>query len=110
VRAPVPDVYARRRFHHVDYLSFFKRSGLHPRTMSRYLSSIRTFYRYLVDEGLCAGNPTVNLGTPKIVKNPPEYLTLEEVEILLGMPDQSTPLGLRDRTIIELLYSCRRRD
>jgi len=89
-----------------DYLSFCSKSGLSHRTISRYLSSIRTFYKFLADEGHVTKDPTVNLGAPKIVRNPPDFLTLEEVERLLAMPREETPLGLRDRTIIELLYSC----
>lgn len=88
------------------YLSFCQRTGSHPRTISRYLSSIRAFYRFLVDEDIVCEDPTVNISSPKVTVQPPEYLTLEEIDLLLSIPEESTVLGLRDRTIIELMYSC----
>jgi integrase/recombinase XerD len=92
--------------HVIDYLSFCSRTGLSSRTVSRYMSSIRALFRFLINEGITEKDPTVGLSRPKPVKNPPEYLTIEEVEILLDMPDEKTVLGLRDKTIMELLYSC----
>jgi len=90
----------------VEYLSFCSRTGLNHRTISRYISSIRALFRFMVNEDIVTRDPTVNLSTPKAVKNPPEYLTVEEVEILLDMPNEKTVLGLRDKAILELLYSC----
>jgi integrase/recombinase XerD len=92
--------------HVIDYLSFCSRTGLSSRTVSRYMSSIRALFRFLINEGITEKDPTVGLSRPKPVKNPPEYLTIEEVEILLDMPNEKTVLGLRDKTIMELLYSC----
>jgi integrase/recombinase XerD len=92
--------------HVIDYLSFCSRTGLSSRTVSRYMSSIRALFRFLINESITEKDPTVGLSRPKPVKNPPEYLTIEEVEILLDMPDEKTVLGLRDKTIMELLYSC----
>jgi integrase/recombinase XerD len=88
------------------YLAFCRKTDLNPRTLSRYLSSIRAFYRYLLDEGEVSEDPTLNLSTPRISADPPEYLTLEEVDLLLGLTRRQTPRGLRDRTMIELMYSC----
>lgn len=90
----------------IDYFSFARRTGLSHRTISRYLSSIRSFYKFLIDEEVVEKNPAVNLNSPKKGINLPEYLTLEEVDLLLSMPKENTVLGLRDRTIIELMYSC----
>ncbi len=90
----------------IDYFSFARRTGLSHRTISRYLSSIRSFYKFLIDEDVVQKNPAENLNSPKKGINLPEYLTLEEVELLLSMPKENTVLGLRDRTIIELMYSC----
>jgi integrase/recombinase XerD len=90
----------------LEYLSFCHRSGLQHRTISRYLSSIRALFRFLMDENLIKRDPTVNVARPRSAKNPPEYLTLEEVEILLDLPDEKSVLGLRDKTILELMYSC----
>jgi integrase/recombinase XerD len=90
----------------IDFLSFSRNSGLSHRTISRYLSSIRAFYRFLIDENVVQNDPVVNISSPKLAFNLPEYLTLEEVDLLLGVADENTVLGLRNRTIIELMYSC----
>ncbi|UCB47517.1 MAG: site-specific tyrosine recombinase XerD [Spirochaetota bacterium] len=90
----------------LEYLSFCHRSGLQHRTISRYLSSLRALFRFLMDENLIDKDPTGNVARPRSVSNPPEYLTLEEVEKLLELPDEKTVLGLRDKTILELMYSC----
>jgi integrase/recombinase XerD len=88
------------------YLTFCQKSGSGTRTIARYISSIRAFFKFLFDENLILRDPTVNIQTPKITLNPPEYLTLEEVDLLLNIPKENTVLGQRDRTIIELMYSC----
>ena len=90
----------------IDYLSFVRNSGLSHRTISRYLSSIRAFYKFLIDENEVSSDPVVNITSPKLAFNLPEYLTLEEVDLLLGAADENSILGLRNRTIIELMYSC----
>ncbi len=90
----------------IEYLSFCRKSGLHHRTLSRYISTLRAFYRFLIGENAVRHDPTVHISNPKTALNPPEYLTLEEVELLLNMPDSSAVLGCRDRAILELMYSC----
>jgi integrase/recombinase XerD len=90
----------------IEYLAFCRKSGLHHRTTSRYLSSFRAFYRFLIDENVAVNDPTVYISSPKSIVNPPEYLTLEEVDRLLSMPDEGTILGFRDKTIVEIMYSC----
>lgn len=90
----------------IDYFSFARKTGLSHRTISRYLSSIRSFYKFLIDENVVQKDPAINLISPKKGVNFPEYLTLEEVDLLLSMPKENTVLGLRDRAIIELMYSC----
>jgi integrase/recombinase XerD len=67
---------------------------------------MRAFYRFLIDENAARDDPTVHISSPKTIVNPPEYLTLEEVDLLLDMPDEGTVLGLRDKTILEVMYSC----
>jgi integrase/recombinase XerD len=90
----------------LQYLVFCQKTKLNPKTLSRYLSSIRTFYRFLMDEGVIEEDPSLNLSTPKTAVHPPDYLTLEEVDLLLSIPEENSPKGLRDRAIMELLYSC----
>jgi integrase/recombinase XerD len=90
----------------IEYLAFCRKTGLNHRTTSRYLSSIRAFYRFLVDEDETAADPTLYISSPKSIVNPPEYLTLEEIDRLFGMPDEGSVLGYRDKTILEIMYSC----
>lgn len=75
----------------------------HP-TVARRLSSLKTFYRFLVLEGYCQNNPTVDLETPKIKRKLPDVLTIEEIDRLMDQPRVTLVLGLRDRAMLELMY------
>jgi integrase/recombinase XerD len=66
---------------------------------------VRTFFRFLVQEGILEANPVENLESPKIAKTLPEILTLKEIEQLLERPNLQTPLGKRDRSMLEMLYA-----
>ncbi len=81
------------------------RRGLSSRSLARLISSIKSFYKYLVLDGLVDKNPAVNLSSPKIWLKLPQFLTVEEVEILLSQPDEKSKQGLRDRAMLELLYA-----
>jgi integrase/recombinase XerD len=87
------------------HLRELQRQGLSPRSSARALSAIRGFYDHLVASGERADNPAVNLLPPKLWKPLPKVLSEEEVERLLAAPDVATPLGLRDRAMLELLYA-----
>ncbi|HET9209766.1 MAG TPA: tyrosine-type recombinase/integrase, partial [Thermoanaerobaculia bacterium] len=82
-----------------------QRQGLSPRSSARALSAIRGFYEHLVTAGERKDNPAVNLLPPKLWKPLPKVLSEEEVEALLAAPDVGTPLGARDRAMLELLYA-----
>jgi integrase/recombinase XerD len=82
-----------------------RRKGLAPRSINRALSSLRGFYEYLVTSGDRTDNPAVNLLPPKLWRPLPKVLSEAEVEALLAAPGVNTPLGLRDRAMIELLYA-----
>jgi integrase/recombinase XerC len=69
------------------------------------MSAIRSFYRYLMREKLITANPVERISSPKLDKRLPSFLTLNEVKQLLEAPDPSTPQGLRDRALLELLYA-----
>ena len=75
------------------------------RSVARKLSSARSFFRFLLREKVIKSNPFENLVTPKIPKRLPNFLYPEEVNALLEAPDPQSPLGLRDRALLELLYS-----
>lgn len=74
-------------------------------TLLRHLASLRSFFAYLKKEGKIAENPMEEIERPKLEKNLPKALSYEEVQRLFEQPDCSTVLGLRDRCIMELLYS-----
>jgi integrase/recombinase XerD len=82
-----------------------QRQGLSPRSSARALSALRGFYDHLVTTGERKDNPAVNLLPPKLYKPLPKVLSESEVEALLAAPDVNTPLGLRDRAMLELLYA-----
>jgi len=88
-----------------DYISWLMQQGVVKGSIARKLSAIRSLYRYLVREEMLPTNPLEKASTPKLDKRLPSFLTIEEVEQLLGVPDLSTPQGQRDRAIMELLYA-----
>jgi integrase/recombinase XerD len=74
-------------------------------SISRRLSTIRQFYRFLLEEGCVQKDPTRDMARPKRGTYLPAVLSIEEVDRLLAAPDVSTPLGVRDKAMIELLYA-----
>lgn len=76
------------------------------RSAARGLSSLRRFYRFQVREGRRQDDPTARIDSPKLGRPLPKALTEAEVEALLDAPDTRTALGLRDRTLLELVYAC----
>ena len=80
--------------------------GIHPSSQARILSGIRSFYRYLVMDGRLDADPTELLESPQTGFHLPEVLTVEEIDNLIESIDLSTPEGQRNRTMLEVLYSC----
>ena len=72
---------------------------------SRAISSLKRLYRYLLRQNRIAHDPTLQVSTPKLPRNLPKSLSEEDVESLLSAPDVQTPLGMRDRTMLEVLYA-----
>ena len=87
------------------FLLALKGKGLSTKTVVRDLSAIRTFFRFLIQEEILEANPVEEIESPKMAKTLPEILTLKEVEQLLEQPDLRTPLGVRDRAMLEVLYA-----
>ena len=81
-------------------------TGDHGRTMARVQSSLRSFFRFLVQEGVRKDDPTRKLEAPRLSVNLPEVLTEDEVDRFLEAIPLSDPLGIRDRALFELIYSC----
>ncbi|MGV6806969.1 MAG: site-specific tyrosine recombinase XerD [bacterium] len=76
-----------------------------PRSTARMLSCLRGFYRYLARENRVQDDPTALIDNPKLGRPLPKSLTEADVEALLDAPDLTSPIGLRDRTMLELLYA-----
>jgi len=89
----------------VDFLAGMYREKLESRTVARHLVTLRNFFRFAQVQELITTDPSLNLESPKIRRNLPGYLRLEEVERLLAQPDATKALGLRDRAMLEVLYS-----
>jgi integrase/recombinase XerD len=80
-------------------------SGLSPRSVARLVACVRGFYRFVSAERKLALNPADDLRSPRAWPALPKFLSLEEVDRLLEQPDVSTPRGLRDKALIEVLYA-----
>lgn len=74
-------------------------------TISRSMASLRAFFQYLIQTGELSESPTFGIELPKLEKKSPEYLLVEEVELLLKQPKEKSVKGLRDSAMIELLYA-----
>lgn len=88
------------------YLDVRLQQKLSSRTSARFLSCIRGFYRYLLRENRISENPVALVDNPKLSRSLPKSLSEMDVELLLAAPDLSDPVGLRDRTMLEVLYAC----
>jgi integrase/recombinase XerD len=93
------------RSHFLSFLSSLRDDRLSARSVSRNVSTVRSFFRYLVREGILPVNPISEARGPKTGRPLPQYLTLSEVESLLSAPDRDTPEGMRDRAMLELMYA-----
>lgn len=93
------------RGHVMGYLVALHRENVSAKTVSRKLSAMRTFYKFMLLDKRIAMSPMLNLESPKFTKYLPNVLTQEEVTLLLAQPDASTLAGKRDRAILEILYA-----
>ncbi|MFI5324183.1 MAG: tyrosine-type recombinase/integrase, partial [Thermodesulfobacteriota bacterium] len=91
--------------HILDYLSRFKDKGSNATTVVRSIVSLRQFFKYLLLEKIIDEDPAARIRTPKMKKGIPGVITLDEVERILSAPDETTPEGLRDVSMLELLYA-----
>ena len=92
-----------------DLLAYFVErhsAGLSRSTMAKSVASVHAIYKFLRLEGLRADDPSALIRTPRQERTLPDVLTPEEVNIFLDTIDVSTPNGLRDRALFELIYSC----
>ncbi|HEY9898418.1 MAG TPA: tyrosine recombinase XerC [Pantanalinema sp.] len=87
------------------YLGELSANGYQRATIARKLAALRTFFRYLARERVVGANPVASVASPKAARRLPKFLDREELVALFAAPDPGSPLGLRDRAILELLYA-----
>jgi integrase/recombinase XerD len=93
------------KFHVRGFLLALRKKNLAAKSIVRNLVAIRSFFRFLIEEGILETNPVEELESPKVAKTLPEILTLKEIEQILEQPNLQTPLGIRDRAMLEMLYA-----
>ncbi len=89
----------------LHYLNFLKSRGLSPRSRARNLSTLRSFHRFLLRENYTEHDPTALLESPRALPALPRLLSKKEVECLLQAPTGDTPIAVRDRAMLEVLYA-----
>jgi len=99
------DLKAATREDLMHFLASRVQEGRNPRSLSRYLSGFRQFYRWLLREGRIDKDPSAMIESPRLGRGLPKALSEQQVDALLEAPDVATPLGLRDRAMIELMYA-----
>lgn len=87
------------------YVSDLKQAGKAPSTVSRVITSIRSFYIYLINNGVTKSDPTMDIEAPHVEKKPPKVLSAQQVDKLLNQPNRSECKGCRDSAMLELLYA-----
>jgi len=90
----------------INYLVDRQLEGLDQRTVSKIISSLRSFYRFCILEGLCGSNPCETIEMPRLKRKLPQVFSAKEIEKILSSCDTQTTAGLRDRALFELIYSC----
>lgn len=88
-----------------SHLKYLLENNLSSKSRARHLASIRVFYRFLLIEKKMEEDPTSHLESPKLWSRIPDVLTLKEVNLLLNQPDLKTPISLRDKAMLEILYA-----
>lgn len=89
----------------LGFIRHLRSKGLSARSAARALVSVRSLYRFMALQGKVGRDPTMNVESPKLPRSLPKSLTYDDVESLLAAPDVKSPLGLRDRAMLELLYA-----
>jgi len=104
-QAGVPDLSDVDRHVIRKYIAWLMEQNIARPSIARKLSAVRSFFRFLVHENRLPFNPMDEVDSPKLDKRLPDFLTVEEIASLLKAPDTGTPVGKRDRAIMELLYA-----
>ena len=89
-----------------DYIRVLNDGGMAPASISRIISSIRTYYRFLSSENILSENPVLLINNPKLPKKLPDVLSEKEISLIINAIQESSQFYQRDKAIIEMLYSC----
>ena len=89
-----------------DYIRVLSDGGMAPASISRIISSIRSYYRFLSSENILDENPVLLINNPKLPKKLPDVLSEKEISLIINAIQESSQFYQRDKAIIELLYSC----
>lgn len=89
-----------------EFINYLNLNNVSLRSQSRYLSSLRTFFRFLINKNLIKSNPVEKIDFPRIRRTLPDVLTVEEVLQILNAVSTDNCIGIRDRAILETLYAC----
>lgn len=87
------------------YIASLLEQGFDKASVAGKLSALRSFYRYLMQENIISSNPLLTVSSPKLERRLPSFLSADEVKLFLDRVDASTPLGQRDKAMLELLYA-----
>ena len=101
----VTDISSTTKTTVLSYLLYLQKEGRASSTVSRTLASLRSYYLFMMQNGVVKSNPTSNLEAPQVEKKIPKILSGEEVELLLEQPKNCDNKGIRDKAMLELLYA-----
>lgn len=101
----VTDISSTTKTTVLSYLLYLQKEGRASSTVSRILASLRSYYLFMMQNGVVKSNPTSNLEAPHVEKKIPKILSGEEVELLLEQPKNCDNKGIRDKAMLELLYA-----
>ncbi|MDB5222207.1 MAG: Tyrosine recombinase xerC [Chitinophagaceae bacterium] len=88
------------------FVKWISELGMTPSSQSRIISGLRNFYKYCLQEQIVTQDPTALLEAPKLKRSLPDVLSFNEIESIIAAIDLSTPEGVRNKAVIETLYSC----
>ena len=100
------EIFEITQMHIREYIRELNKKGFASSSIARRFSSIRSYHKFLIAEKIMDQNPTLILSTPKSPKKLPNVLNEIEISKIIDSIDESTQFGLRDKAIIEMLYSC----
>lgn len=87
------------------FINFLNRTNYKKKTLSRKIATLRSFFKFLNRQELIESNPMIHIISPKVEKGLPKFMYEYQIEALMKAPDLTTPIGLRDRAIMEVLYA-----